>query len=159
MYAELTQEKLLQEASWVKNFVIVKGYDENNLIELGTKLKEQKEGVTKIYWINGGDSLNYPSFSSIRMNPRFVIKDKDIRSSTDGLIFPQHEPIILIIANFNKLKDEDKEIYVRTICKKEERDYHPHLYLHEESIVILDVDQDDQIPQISYKLEVRNIIE
>jgi len=103
MYAELTKDELIKEASWVKNFVIVKGYDESNLIELGTILKENKEGITEIYWIDGGDSFNYPSFSSIRLKQSFLIKGKQIRSSTDGLIFPQNEPIILIIQNFNKL--------------------------------------------------------
>jgi hypothetical protein len=157
MYAELTKDELLKEASWVKNFVIVKGYDESNLIELGTTLKENKEGITEIYWIDGGDSFNYPSFSSIRLKPRFLIRGKEIRSSTDGLIFPQNEPIILIIQNFNKLNDEDKEMFVGAICKKEEHDYYPHLYLHKESIVILSLGLDNPEPKISYKLEVRSI--
>jgi hypothetical protein len=157
MYEKLTKEELLQEASWVKNFVLVKGYSEGDLIELGTSLKEKKEGITEIYWIDGGDSLNYPSFSSIRMKPRFLIKGKEIRSTTDGLIFPQSEPIILVIANFNKLMDEDKEKYVRAICKKEKIDYLPHLYLNEESIVILSLGEDNEEPKISNKLEVRSI--
>jgi hypothetical protein len=157
MYAELTKDELLREASLVKNFVIVKGYDENKVIELGTILKERKEGISEIYWIDGGDSFNYPSFSSIRLKPRFLIRDKQIRSSTDGLIFPQNEAIILIIQNFDKLKDEDKEMFIRAICKKEEHDYFPHLYLHEESIVILSLGADSPEPKISYKLEVRSI--
>ena len=157
MYTELTKEKLLQEASRVKNFILVKDYDESNLINLGTILKEKKEGITEIYWIDGADSLNYPSFSSIRMKPRFLVKGNQIVSSTDGLIFPQNEPIILIIHNFNTLNDEDKEKFVGTICKKEEHDYYPHLYLHEESIVILSLGKDDTEPKISYKLEVRSI--
>lgn len=157
MYAELTKEELLEEASWVKNFVIVKGYDKTNLIELGTILKEKKEIITEIYWLDGSDSLNYPSFSSIRLKPRFLVESGQILSSTEGLIFPQSEPIILIVANFNELNEEDKEKLVGTICKKEKDDYYPHLYLHEESIVILSLGQDNQIPKISYKLEVRNI--
>lgn len=157
MYTKLTKEELLQEAPQVKNFVLVKDYDKTNLIELATTLKEKKEAITKIYWIDGGDSLNYPSFSSIRLKPRFLVKGKQIVSSTDGLIFPQNEPIILVIQNFNKLNDEDKEKFVGTICKKEEQDYNPHLYLDKESIVILSLESDNLEPKISYKLEVRSI--
>ena len=157
MYSELTKDELFKKASRVKNFVIVKGYDESNLIELGTTLKENKEGITEIYWIYGGDDSFHPSFSSIRLKPRFLIRDKQICPSTDGLIFPQNEPIILIIQNFNKLNDDDKEMFVGAICKKEEHDYYPHLYLHEESIVILSLGQDNPEPKISYKLQVRSI--
>ncbi len=137
MYPEITKDELIKEAYSVKNFIITKGLDTKQLIEIAISLKENKEGIVEIYWLNGSDTINYPSFASIRMNPRFVILEGDIRADTDGLIFPQSEPIILIIANFNELKKEDQDKYVGAICKKEEEDYYPHIYLHEESIVIL----------------------
>jgi hypothetical protein len=158
MYTEITKDELLEEADLVKNFIITKGLDTKQLIDIATSLKEKKEGIVEIYWLDGVDTINYPSFASIRMNPRFVIKGGDIKPKTDGLIFPQTEPIILIIANFNKLEKEDQEKYVGVICKKEEHDYYPHLYLHEDSIVILGLGASDIEPKISYKLEVRSMI-
>ena len=154
---EWTKDKLLEDADQVRNFVIVKGYDESNLIELGTALKEKKEGITQIFWIDGGDSINYPSFSSNILKPRWVIIRKKMYTATDGLIFPQNEPIILIIQNFNKLKDEDKEKYVGAICKKRDLDYTPHIYLHKESIVILSLGLNDPEPMISNYFQVRSI--
>jgi hypothetical protein len=91
------------------------------------------------------------------LKPRLLIRDKKIKPSPDILIFPQNEPIILIIKNFDKMNDEDKEMYVNSICKKEEDDYYPKLYLHKESIVILSLGLDYPEPKISYKLEVRSI--
>jgi hypothetical protein len=157
MYAEITNEDLFEEAEWVKNFVIAKGLESNQLIELATNLKNRKTVIVDIYWLDGADTINYPAFSSIRMKPRFVIKQNDIRAKTDGLIFPQTEPIILVIENFDRLEKEDQEKYIGAICKKEEHDYHPHLYLHEESIVIIGIPPTYEEPKISYKLEVRSI--
>jgi hypothetical protein len=158
MYTEITKDRLLEEAYMVKNFIITKGLDSRQLIEIATSLKDKKEGIVDIYYLDGADTINYPSFASIRMNPRFVIKGGGIRSKTDGLILPQSEPIILIIANFNKLEKEDQDKYVGAICKKEESDYYPHIYLHDESIVILGLGATDEEPRISYKLEVRRMI-
>ena len=108
MYTEMTKDELLNDANWAKNFIITKGLNKNQLIDIATLLKEKKDGIVEVYWLDGNDMINYPSFASIRINPRFVIKGGDIRSKTDGLIFPQTEPIILIIANFNKLEQKDK---------------------------------------------------
>lgn len=157
MYAQLTFEELIEQAEEVRNFIIAKNLDSNQLIELAANLKEKKSQIVEIYWLDGSDSRNYPSFKSIRQNPRFIIQDKHLRTKTDGLIFPQSEPIILVIANFNNLKQEDKELYLAGICKKEEHDYYPHIYLHEESIVIIGIPKSMEEPKINYKFEVRSL--
>jgi hypothetical protein len=157
MYAKMTEIELLQEANNVRDFVIVKGYDEASLFKLGESLKKEKDVITNIYWLNAADTKMYESFSSIRIPARFVIQAGSLRASTGGLIFPQSEPIILIFDNFGLLNDEESARFVNSICKKESHDYFPHLYLHEDSIVILSLNKDEQEPKISYKLEVRSI--
>lgn len=157
MYAQLTLEELLEQSEEVKNFVIAKSFENKELIDLASNLKDKKSQIVEIYWLDGSDSLNYPSFDSIRLNPRFIVQDKQIRKESDGLIFPQSNPIILVIANFNFLTPEDKKKYLEGICKKEEHDYNPHIYLHEESIVIIGIPESADEPKISYKLEVRSL--
>lgn len=144
MYTEITKEDLIEEAELVRDFVIVKGLQSNQLIELANNLKERKESIVEVYLLDAADTINYPSFSSIKMN--------------DGLIFPQSDPIILVIANFDKLQKEDQDKYLLAICKKEEHDYYPHHYLHEESIVIIGISSTSKEPKISFKLEVRSVI-
>ncbi len=125
---------------------------------MSENLKANKKNIEFIYVIDAADQQNYTSLKSIRKNPRFVIKDGKIWSQTDGLIFPQSEPIILIIANFYKLNEEDQKFYIGGICRKEDHDYSPHLYLHPESIVIIGISNEDEMPKFSYKFQVRKII-
>lgn len=158
MYKETTKAQLLTEADRVKNFVLSQGYSKEQLIETANELKEKKEIITEIFWLDGADELYYPSFDSIKLKPRFVIIGKSIRAFTDGLIFPQDVPIILVFNNFNSLPPDEREKYIERICKKEDHDYYPHNYLHEESIVILGLGLNDDTPRISYKLEVRKLI-
>jgi len=158
MYKEITINKLFDEVSRVKGFIIAKGYDKKQLIDLGTMLKERKGGIVEINWLDGADSGNYPSFESLRMKPRFVLKDGEIRSKTVGLIFLQSEPIILIVENFNILSKEDQQKYVERLCKQEKHDYNTHYYLHEDSIVVLGIREQDEMPKISYKLQVRSLM-
>jgi len=157
MYTEITKDKLLQDASWMKNFIIAKGLEKEQLIELGTLIKEKKDGIVDIFWLDGSDPINYPSFASIKMSPIFLLKNGNIVARRDGLIFPQSEPIILIIANFNRLSPEEQENYLGNICKKEDNDYLPHNYLHNDSIVILGIGATDKEPKISSKLDVRSL--
>ena len=157
MYTQIAKEDLLKKAHRVKNYIITTDFDESQLIDLANSLKERKDGLTKIYWIDGANDRNYPSTSYIKKNPRFVIMGGKLTTESDGLIFPQSEPIVLIIANFNKLKKEDQEFYLGAICKREEHDYYPHNYLHDESIIILDCKASEEEPSFSYKFQVRKI--
>ena len=158
-YEEQTLAKLLKEAEEVKNFVVVNNYSGEKLIELANELKKRKPEIDKIYWLDGADILYYPSFDSIKLPLRFVIRGKDLRSSVDGLIFRQNVPVILVIQNFDRLQLDDQGKYINQICKKEAHDYHPHNYLHPESIVILELEDIANKPKFSYKVEVRVIKE
>lgn len=102
--------------------------------------------------------MNYPSLKSIRKNPRFIIKGGKVFSETDGLIFPQSEPVILIMSNFYKLNDDDQRFYIEGICRKDPHDYYPHLYLHPESIVIIGIRAEEETPKFSYKFQVKKIV-
>jgi hypothetical protein len=157
MYGERTIEALLNEAFMVKDFIVTTDMNEKELIDLATALQEKKE-IKDIYWLDGSSTNNYPSFDSIRLKPRWIIVNGQMRTETDGLIFPQSEPIILVIQNFSALKEEDKNKYVGAICKKEEQDYYPHIYLHEESIVIIGLNKGAEEPKFSYKVNVRKLI-
>ncbi|MCZ2479333.1 hypothetical protein [Aquirufa nivalisilvae] len=158
MYVELTKEELLEDAQSVKDFVIASGYSELQLIELSESLIKEKNYLNRIYILNGNSQSNYPSFNSIRLAPRFVIKGGQTYTDTSGLIFPQNEPIILIIENFDTLKEVDQSKYLETICQKEERVPHHNLSLHKDSIVVLGISSTAKIPEISYKLNVRKLI-
>lgn len=155
MYKELTKEVLLEDAKEVRDFVVANGYTRDQLIDLAVSFKAENDEWKYIYWLDGADLLNYPSFDSIRLQPRFILKGKEMRSQTDGLIFTQTEPIILVIENFDRLGIEDQEKYIERICKKEDHDYNPHYYLHPKSVVILGIQNSFKMPKISYKLEVR----
>ena len=155
MYAITTEKELLEEAEVVKNFVVVKGFSTNQLINLAVNLKDKNNVLSDIYWLDGSDQLNHPSFEYIILAPRFVLVGKEMRSQIDGLIFPQAEPIILVIENFNHLATEDQEKYINRICKREEHDYHPNYYLNPNSIVILGISDSFVMPKISNKLDVR----
>jgi hypothetical protein len=157
MYAITTEKELLEEAELVKNFVVLKGFSTNQLINLAINLKDKNNVLSDIYWLDGSDHLNYPSFESIILAPRFVLVGKEMRSQIDGLIFPQAEPIILVIENFHHLATEDQEEYINTICKREENDYHPHNYLDTDSIVILGISDSFEMPKINNKLDVRTL--
>ncbi len=158
MYTEITKETLISHANIVKNFLIIKGFDEKQLIEISNILKDNKSVIEEIFWLNAADQFNYPSFDSLRIKPRIVIKGNELKAKTGELIFPQDKPIILVVNNFNSLEKEDQVKYLRALCKKEEGDYFPHLYLHEDSIVILGLGLNDEDPIISYKLDVRKLI-
>lgn len=153
MFREGTIDELLQRAGRVKNFVVAKGYSYEQLITLAEQLKEKKKSVTAIYWLDGSDTLNDASFNSIRLRPRIVIARGQRRAKMEGLIFPQTEPIILVIANFSQLEQEDQNMYLNAICKKEAIDYHPHLYLHEDSIVLLGIDENALEPEPRQKVD------
>ena len=158
MKMELTIEQLIEKGEEIKDFIITRDFTRNQLIELAVSLKTEASKFKNIYWLNGYDTLNYPSFASIKLNPRFIILGKEMRSQNDGLIFPQTEPIILVIENFDKLELEDQKKYVEQICRREPHDYNPHNYLHHESIVILGCQNTFKLPSISYKLQVSIIL-
>jgi len=145
MYAELTVEELLNQARRTRNFIVAPGFSNEDLFELSKKISESKKILKETYILDAADEQNYPSF-------------KSIKSPSGGLIFPQSEPIILIIANYYRLSKEDQKIYIGAICKKEEGDYYPHLYLHEESVVIIGIGDEDETPKFSYKFQVRKIV-
>ena len=155
MYSEETIDELLEGAKRVTDFIFVKDFNRFQLIDLANGLKTKNTELKEIYWLDGSDSLNYPSFASIKLNPRIVIKGKEMRSKTDGLIFPQSEPIILVIENFDRLKKEDQEKYIERICRREDHDYYPHYYLHHKSVVIIGYKSSFEKPVMSYKFNVR----
>lgn len=158
MYAELTVDELLEESRNVRNFVVASGFSGQELIDLSERIKAQNKSIENSYIVDAADQRNYPSRISIRKNPRFIIKGGKVFSETDGLIFPQSEPIILIIDNFYKLNEDDQKYYKGGICRKEDHDYYPHLYLHPKSIVIIGIGVEDKTPNFSYKFQVRKIV-
>jgi hypothetical protein len=158
MFQEITSEKLISHAKFVRGFVITKGFGDDELIALATQLKHHKGTVAEIYWLNGNNPYNDASFDSIMLRPRVVVKDGNLKSNSSGLIFPQSVPIILVIANFNRLNPKDQQSYLDKIFKKEDTDRHHNNYLHNESIVIMGLGVGDEYPKISYKLDVRCIV-
>jgi hypothetical protein len=158
MFRELNSEELINHSMFLNGFVITKGFGEEKLIELATQLKQKKEAIDEIYWLNGDDPYNDASFDSIRLRPRVVVNNGNLKSNSSGLIFPQSVPIILVIANFNKLDSKNQQSYLDMIFNKEDTDRHPKNYLHKESIVILGLGVGDEYPKISYKLDVHCIV-
>lgn len=159
MHQEISLKELYENAEFINNFVIVKDFDNEQLLKMAIELKRNLPNVEEIYYLNGGDSINYPSFKSIKINPRFIIVNNDIRFKNDGLIFPQKNPIILIFENFDSLEKDDQDKFLLGLCNPEPKE--PDIFkshLHNKSIVILGVSKECPPLNISYKLFKRVII-
>lgn len=155
--AEYTISEALRKAHRLSGFLVVRDLGRAELIRFISEFKDKNGLVNEVFYIDGADLRNYPSFESIKLGVRYVIKGDSIYSNTEGLIFPQDTPIILVIDNFDQLREEDRIMYLGQICKREEIDYHPKNYLHERSVVILNVPERFGLLDVSYKLSVTYI--
>ena len=110
MYAEVTKEKLIHQVKrgLVSDFIITTNLSGMELIALSTEIQNIQTNLKKIYWLNGANTgENYPSFKSYKLKPRARIYPGGIRWEPGGVIFPQDEPIILILENFDDLDVDD----------------------------------------------------
>ncbi|MFN9113470.1 MAG: hypothetical protein ACK5XN_25645 [Bacteroidota bacterium] len=157
MYTSYTQDELIKNIKYglVKNYVLVRGYDEEKARQLALKISTAIDSKESIYWLDGSPNTDiYPSIEYIKLPPRLVATSMGIRFNNEGLILPQAEPIVIVIYGFGNLKNEEKEFYMNQLCKREEFDYSPQNYVHPNSIVLICLSEDEELPKHSYKLFV-----
>lgn len=173
-------------ARHARGFVTVRGKSRSDLIVLVNQIRTLKyETLTKseslsslslnlrrlikdaamypVYWIDGNQDqslyLPFRDLSTRRFHIlRYHNEEDDQPVQDDGYILPQSIPIICVIENFNKLTLEDQQQYL-SLQRQEEFDYWPRHYLHADSIIILSLDKDVDLPSFSYKHRVLEIID
>lgn len=116
-----------------------------------------------VYWIDGNQDQDYylpfRDLSTRRFHILRYYSEKDGRPvQDDGYMLPQSVPVICVIENFNKLSIEDQKQYL-FLHKREDVDYWPRTYLHPDSIIVLSLDKDVDLPSFSYKHNVLEIID
>ena len=151
MYLETIPDDLPLFAGFFRGFLIAKNYSRNQLNDLALLLKKEKTELSEIIFLNDADSANAPLFDSLKKKNVVVSTGKEKWIDNDGLILPQDKPVILIIDNFDKLAYSVQQQYLNNICKKDKDDYYPKLYLHYDSVIILNVGTITDLPLISYK--------
>ncbi len=128
----------------LNEFLLVRGYNQNQLIDLADWIYSQTAHWSEIYWLQGSMAGDYyPSFESIRIKSSLILRNKEFKAKSGGLIFPQDKPIILVIEDFNLLNANDQYAY-STIFSREGIEI-IDVYLHPNSLVIVSIKPESRI--------------
>ena len=115
----------------------------NSSTEKLVKIIDQIRGNSnrEVYWLQGAlRGAYYPSYQSIRLKPRLILcPNNQLSIKTDGIIFPNHKPIILVIDFFDKLDYDDQYSFSKILSPEDSRDNG----LHPESNVIVSVESEN----------------
>lgn len=113
--------------------IMAKDFNTINLVELSQYLKNKSAiPIAEIYFL---DCINYPTFDSIKLKPKIMVKNNELRKSEGGLIFTEKEPVLMVIEAFHLLDVRDQMAFSGLITRRSSQNFH----LHPDSVLILGI--------------------